>query len=277
MLKIDIADTAATGWNKLLNPMPCVAIGPTRRHRLTAHWALLNRTDMEATDATGDDSDSWEQWFKRVWANREDTLYPTLFGPKSVGIFALPATMLTETFQQPNIDPRWLHYGVFQYAPTPTRSSWLYVTSGMSNAWNEERPDPTGVSGLGCEFIFETTEAGQWPILRLLHVMAFQILVCHGRYPGRPSLNEFDRIPLRCAIDGRDSRLRSVMLAPSPHGGKQQLESGTFDFLQVVGITEEEALFARQEGGPKLLERLAAAQAFPVTDPMRSSLCPEAS
>lgn len=36
--------------------------------------------------------------FKRVWAYREDTLYPSRFGPDSVGIFPLPAKMLTETF-----------------------------------------------------------------------------------------------------------------------------------------------------------------------------------
>jgi len=183
--------------------------------------------------------------------------------------------MLTETFQQTNVDPRWLHYGAFQFAPTPTRKSWLYVTSGMSNAWEDDQPDPKACSGLGCEFVFETTEAGQWPIL-LLHVMACQILACHGRYPGRPPLSVFDRIPLRCAIDGRDSSVRTVMLAPSPYGIEQQLESGTFDFVQVVGITEEEALYAKENGGPTLLDRLKNAQAFPVTDPRRANLCDDA-
>ena len=59
------------------------------------------------------------------------------------------------------------------------------------------------------------------------------------------------------------------MLAPSPYGTEQHLESGTFDFVQVVGITEEEALYANEDGGPKLLDRLSAANAFPVTDPKR--------
>lgn len=228
---------------------------------------------MEERDTTAGSSTQWEEWFKRVWAYREDTLYPSLFGPESVGIFPLPAKMLTETFQQPNVDARWLHYGVFQYAPTSARASWLYVTSGMSNAWEDDHPDPTAVSGLGCEFVFETTEAGQWPILRLLHVMACQILACHGRYPGRPPLSVFDRISLRCTIDGRDSDLRTVMLAPSPYGSDHQLESGKFDFVQVVGITEAEALYANENGGPKLLDRLNEAHSFPVTDPARSNLC----
>lgn len=181
---------------------------------------------MTPTTGSEGGSSEWEEWFKSVWAYREDTLYPSLFGSESVGIFPLPAKMLTETFQQPAIDPRWLHYGVFQFAPTPTRKSWLYVTSGMSNAWEDDQPDPKGSSGLGCEFVFETTEPGQWPILRLLHVMACQILACHGRYPGRPPLSIFDRIPLRCAIDRRDSSLRTVMLAPAPMGSNSSWNPG---------------------------------------------------
>jgi len=125
----------------------------------------------------------------------------------------------------------------------------------MSNAWEDDRPVPTARSGMGCEFILETTEAGQWPILRLLHVMACQILVCHGRFPGRPPLSEFDRIPLKCAIDGNDSKLRSIMLTPSPHGTELRLESGTFDFLQLIGITDDEVLYAKENGGTKLLGR----------------------
>jgi hypothetical protein len=230
---------------------------------------------MEERHTTAGSSNQWEEWFKRVWAHREDLLYPRLFGSESVGIFPLPANMLTETFQQSNVDPRWLHYGVFQYAPTPTRTSWLYVTSGMSNAWEDDHPDPTARSGLGCEFVFETTEAGQWPILRLLHIMACQILACHGRYPGRPPLSVFDRIPLRCAVDGHESNLRTMMLAPSPYGTEQQLESGTFDFVHVVGITEAEALAAKENGGPKFLALLKESHAFPVTDPTRDNLCGE--
>jgi hypothetical protein len=63
------------------------------------------------------------------------------------------------------------------------------------------------------------------------------------------------------------------MLAPSPYGTGHQLESGKFDFVQVVGITEGEALYANENGGPKLLDRLNEAQAFPVTNPRRASLC----
>lgn len=34
-------------------------------------------------------------------------------------------------------------------------TSWLYVSSGLSNAWEVDSSKPDEVSGLGCEFIIE--------------------------------------------------------------------------------------------------------------------------
>ncbi len=97
-----------------------------------------------------------DNWFERVWSYREEDLYPSLFGATSRGIFPISAEILTSTFKQSTYDPRWLTHGVFEFAPTPDRESWLYVTSGLSNAWESSTANPSGVSGLGCEFIFET-------------------------------------------------------------------------------------------------------------------------
>src|SRR6476660_3928465 len=79
----------------------------------------------------------WQQWFERVWEYREESLYPALFGSGKRGIFPIQAEMLTGTFKQESFDPRWLHYGVFEFAPAADRDSWLYVTSGMSNDWEQ--------------------------------------------------------------------------------------------------------------------------------------------
>lgn len=215
----------------------------------------------------------WQEWFERVWEHREEVLYPSLFGPSSKGIFPIQAEMLTGVFKQESFDPRWLHYGVFEFASTPARASWLYVTSGMSNDWEAEQPDATTPSGLGCEFVFETTEQSEWAILRLLHLMTFQILLCHGRYPGRKSLSDFDRIPLRGPIRPGHSALTYLMLAPPASFPREvRLESGPFDFYQVVGISEAEAAYARSHDGSALLELLVAHDHFPVTDPDRSEV-----
>ena len=91
----------------------------------------------------------WRHWFEEVWAYREDTVYPRLFGPVGRGIFPLSHTIFTDVFKQ-EFDPRWLHFGVFEIPPTKERDAWLYVTSGMSNAWEDEKPNPLGPSGFGC-------------------------------------------------------------------------------------------------------------------------------
>lgn len=216
---------------------------------------------------------SSQDWFERVWQHREDVLYPSLFGHNSRGIFTVQSDMITSLFKQESFDPRWLHYGVFEFAPTSTRDSWLYVTSGMSNDWEAAAPDTTTASGLGCEFIFETTQQAQWAILRLLHLMVFQILLCHGRYPGREPLRDFDRVPLRSSIRPEPSVLTYLMLSPPSRFPREtQLESGHFDFYQTVGIGESEAAYARSHGGDALLKLLIAHGYFPITDPNRSEL-----
>lgn len=214
--------------------------------------------------------DPGRAWFEEVWEYREESLYPSLFGTERRGTFLIPPAMFTETFRQDSFDPRWLHFGVFEFAPIESRSSWLYVTSGMSNEWWAESPNPTPPSGLGCEFVLETKDASQWAILRLLHAMTFQILICHGSYPGLDPLGEFDRIPLRGSIRPEPSPLKWLMLAPpSGYPREATLNSGTFDFYEVVGISDAEAAFARDRGGPSLLHRLSSAGYFPVTDPDR--------
>lgn len=212
-----------------------------------------------------------DDWLEAIWATREDVIYPELFGPIAENIYPLSAELFTDTFQQESVDPRWLTHGVFESPPCDKHRSWLYVTSGMSNAWYDESPDPSGPSGLGCEFVFESSCQGEWAILRVLHVMAFQILLAHDRYPNREMLDLYDRIPLRASITPEESELTYIMVAP-PIGYRSsfQLPSGNVDLLALVGITDAEAQFARDNDGPSLLERLKNNNAFPITDPTRS-------
>jgi hypothetical protein len=51
-----------------------------------------------------------------------------------------------------------------------------------------------------------------------------------------------------------------------------QLESGSVEFIQLVGITESEAAFGRQNGLDPLLELLRSGGAYQITDPGRASL-----
>jgi hypothetical protein len=219
----------------------------------------------------GDD----EEWLERVWEYREEVLYPRLMGmPEGQsGIYLLTFERFRDRFDQDSIDPRWLHHGVLVYR-SPS-STVRYVTSGMSNAWEDDEPNPALESGLGVELVLEVSEPSEWALNVSLNILAVQLLLAVGRLGTSRLLEIGDRIPLRGPIDGGGSQLSSLLVAECPAApGEQQLESGTFRFLTLVGISEAEAQFARDHDSQQLLAILAENDAFPVTRPERNSLVP---
>lgn len=216
------------------------------------------------TFGEGNMSDADENWLERIWEHREETIYPSLFGADWEGIFPMPA--------EQGGDPRWSTCGVFRFAHTESRGSWLYVSSGLSNAWFDETPDPSGISGFGCEFMMETREKADWPILRLHQIMKYQIDICCGKHKGADPLRDHDRIPLGSAIDFVDSALTHLILAKPPTIAQEfQQDSGSADFYVLFGITQAERDFAKQAGGDALLSILCGETEFPVTNPSRES------
>lgn len=213
---------------------------------------------------------------EEVWEHREEHLYPQLFGEVRRGIFPLSIELFTETFGQSEVDPRWLHLGVFEFAPTGARKSWLYVTSGGSTPWESEPSEynPAEYSGLGVEFVIEASEQDEWPIRALQRLLAYHVLVCHGRYGEVSALDYGHRVPAGGAVDGgKDSVLRFFALAkPSHYPACCQLASGKFDFLHAVGITEGERDFAKTTSTADLVAALVLHGAFPVTQPMRAPI-----
>jgi hypothetical protein len=219
------------------------------------------------------EAQSGREWFEVAWETREEQIYRSLFGDTGTGIYPLDPEVFTGQFQQTSIDPRWVTHGVFKCPPNSTRRSWLYVSSGLSNAWDADSPNPDETSGLGCEFLMECPEQSKWALILLRSMVAFQILLSVGRFQGKEVLKVWDRIPLRAPIDGSSSVLNWLLLAPSQKfSGPQMLPSGQFYFLQFIGITEDEAAFARNAGGEKLLALLIQRTVAPLTDSNRTSV-----
>jgi hypothetical protein len=211
-----------------------------------------------------------------VWRIREEEIYPALFGPGARGIFPLQMEMFTNQFGQSNIDPRWLHYGVFEFAPTEIRHSWLYVTSGHSNPWEQlpEEFDPNGDSGVGVEFTFATTVAGDWAIRALQSMLAFDILLWAGRFPGREYLGLNDRIPLRAPINGDPACVLRNLVMTEPEGipTEFRLPSGKVLLTGFTAISDEELNQGKQSDSSSLIDRLRVAGFHPVNDPRRRSI-----
>jgi hypothetical protein len=211
-----------------------------------------------------------------IWEYREEELYPQLFGKLSRGIFPLTAELFTGVFKQDAIDPRWLHLGVLEFAPSADRKSWLYVTSGGSTPWESEpsQYNPEEYSWLGVEFVIETPEQADWPVTTLQRLLAYHVLLCHGRYGDTPGLDYGHRLPVGGAIDGsNDSLIRFMALTKPRHfPGTAQLESGKFDFLHVIGITEAERNYAKAHSTEELIAVLEKGNAYPITSPGRAEV-----
>ena len=213
---------------------------------------------------------------EEVWRIREEDIYPALFGPESRGIFTLSQQFFADRFRQSDIDPRWMFYGVIEFAPTASRPSWLYVTSGHSNPWYDEPKDydPGRRSGAGVEFTLQTTSQGDWPIVALQYVQALDLLLQAGRYKGRHPLKPADCVPLGASIDGSNNGLlRNVMIAPAEgHTKAFELPSGKVDFLSLTAIADAERDHAESSSAEILLTKLRLMGHHPVNDPARASV-----
>ena len=212
---------------------------------------------------------------EEVWRLREDEVYPKCFGPESRGIFTLPSDVFKKLGQQ-EIDPRWLHVGLFEFSPTAERQSWIYVSSGLSNPWDTDPKDydTEGYSEIGTELVLETPEEAPWALEVMARLAAFNLLLAWGRMGEAPPLDYGHRIPLRAPITlAGESILRNVVAwKPEHYEASFVLPSGRVDFLHLVGISDAELDYAKEHGSDVLANLLIDKGAFPVTDPDRASV-----
>lgn len=217
-----------------------------------------------------------EHSLQTVWHEREDLVYPERFGVLSRGVFPLDLQLFSGVFGVSEVDPRWLHCGVFEYAPTPHRPSWIYVTTGFSNPWNEEPSDYSSenYSGYGSELVLETLEQSDWAITTLRKILAYDVLLANGRFGEPDALDIGSRIPLGGPINGDEaSHIRFlVAIRPQHYNGRFVVASGKVDFLHLVGITESERDYAREHDTDALTHRLEQAGIYAVTTPDRSAV-----
>ncbi|MGR8931916.1 MAG: suppressor of fused domain protein [Gammaproteobacteria bacterium] len=185
------------------------------------------------------------------WEEREERSYKQLFGDTGPGIYPL-SVELFERMDAKAVDPRWLSHGVFKCPPTESRSTWAYVTSGMSNPWDAEKPKE--YSGLGVEFLMETENEETWAIEVLQTLMAYQLMLVAGQMGDFPPINYGHRVPLALS-----ESIRTMMFTrPVNFPDSFSIKSGKVDLLQAVGITPAELESAKQSSSEQLKERLVS-------------------
>jgi hypothetical protein len=219
-------------------------------------------------------SDAFAQWFEAVWTDRDERVYPDVFG--SLGGGAHPAS--ASTFQRFGKEPHpgWLHHVVFACPPNATHRTWRYVTSGLSNPWNLQQPgrDPTGFSGVGFELVLETPAQSDWAVPLLHNLMAYELLVAVGTYESAELFEYGNRVPLNASITPQfESAIRWLLVeVPRHYPATFELASGRVDFFHLVGATDAEVELARQTDQDTLVALLQRGGAWPHTDAARASL-----
>lgn len=190
------------------------------------------------------------------WEQRDEGIYPDLFGSPEGDTELLTEEIFKQDFGRKDVHPFWLHHGVLTFAPTSSRKTWLYATTGMSTAFDSEVDD---WSGLGVEFILETHEQSDWAADKLARLMAFNLLIAIGHYKDLSDMRAGSLVRLDVPIDRRESELRNVVaLTPADHPSEFHLVTGKAEFLQMVAITDTEADFVDAMGANKLAEKLVA-------------------
>jgi hypothetical protein len=208
----------------------------------------------------------WQEWFEKAWEEREEIHYRAQFGDLGKGIYCVPMDVYSKVFNQP-CDPRWLHSGVYESQPGEKHDTWIYVTSGLSNAWDAEMSDVAEYSGTGCEFLIELEEESKWVIPILQRLIAYQTLLAAGKFEGKGLLNFGDRVPLRGPMKpDSQTKLTTLLLVQNPRFPPEiKIGSGRFDLMTFVGISDKEVEFARQSSSAKLEQLLKQKTRFPVS------------
>lgn len=185
-----------------------------------------------------------------VWEQREEKIYPALFGDIGQGIYTLPHNLFKDRFGYETVDPRWFHYGVFKSPPNSNRQTWLYVSSGMSNPWDTDHKED--YSGLGIELILETTDDQPWAIPLVHSLIAYNLMLSVGKFGDKPLLTQGARIPQ--PIKPNISHL--ALVSPADFPSTIETDGGNVDLLQIIGLTQDEFEHAKAFGTAEIFKLL---------------------
>lgn len=209
------------------------------------------------------------EWFEETWRHRDEVLYPEHVGGSTDGSISTVPYVAFEQLGVVQVDPRWLHCGALTFPPTSKRAAFTLLTSGLSNAWDDDEPDAAGISGLGIELRLDNETDAHWMKDVLLRLSAMQLLIGAGRFPGARILGRGDRVSVGSETFESGSEMTALLATDVT---RFQLASGSFDLLQLFAISEAEKDFAVARGADSLVELLRQKTKYPINDIARRSV-----
>jgi Suppressor of fused protein (SUFU) len=166
-------------------------------------------------------------------------------------------------------DLKPVHVDIYQFEPTPSRSYWTLITSGMSNERQIEPDDCAEHVAPRAEILMYVRKPEDWmfAVLKGLAEMPFS---------DNTWLHWGHTIPNGMPMTATRSLLTSYFFLPptlEPEGfADLELDGDRVDFLWMVPITEAEREFAVQVGSEALEKKFADVNLSPVVDERRKSV-----
>jgi suppressor of fused len=152
---------------------------------------------------------------------------------------------------------------------------WHIVTYGLTELYQKESPDP-GVSGYGFELTFrlgcapDADEPPIWAMNFLQNLARYVFQTGNGFGAGH-------HMPLNGPIAlGHETEITAILFAADPELPPTKGPFGSFEFLQVVGITEDELEAVQAWNSTPFTELLRAHNPLLVTDLGRKSMLNDA-
>jgi hypothetical protein len=208
-------------------------------------------------------------WFEETWRHRDTVLYPEILGRDSGSSIITIPYVAFEQLGASQVDPRWLHCGVLTFPPVTSNVGFTFVTSGLSNDWDDEGPDPTSTSGLGIELRVDNVSDEHWPKDVLLRLSAMQLLIGAGRFAGARLLGDGDRVRVGGETFGDGSDMTGLLATKV---ADLQIASGSFQMIGLFAISDAEREFAAANGAEALLSLLRENTTYPINDVTRRSV-----
>ena len=192
---------------------------------------------------------SHKKLLRNAWKER-NKVYADLFGEK---FFPLPRNYSPPDIAEPEFKEgtafRELmtsmsdkQIPILAHPPAEGRNHWVYVTSGLSNPWTQEKPEE--VSGFGCELMIKSTKPSMWPIRQLRRLCTYLLSYSGTLSPG---LILEMKSPYAVPNPSLLTNL-AIWYADEAPDCLYELPSGIFGIFCVIGITEDEAKYAEGSG-----------------------------
>lgn len=214
-------------------------------------------------------SSEHNDWFEETWRYRDEVLYPQVLGRNNNGsIITIPYIAFAQLGVE-QVDPRWLHCGVLTFPPAAEGTGFTFVTSGLSNAWDDDGPDSASVSGLGIELRIDTIADEHWATDVLLRLAAMQLLIGAGRFTGARLVADGDRITVGAETFGGRSSMMALLATKDTD---LRLPSGGFELIRLFAISDAEREYASTHGAESLVVALREKTTYPVSDLARQSV-----